>query len=256
MNDSDIKENISEEFYSIENQSGNLLRIRRIETHLYDFHNFKVAENDLSGQRAAAGNKLNKYCKMNSIVISTDDMDYDIPIIRFLKEYGFKIYYTKMLYTKNLEEHQSLYENIFEYKSLEETGRNEFLKIFKDVREEFDKLIEPEILLDDLIRLAGEKYNPKNYKIALLNGKEIGVIMPQIFPDKPEWGGVFHIGIVPDERNKSYGRIIHSKALDILREQGAVKYLGSTNINNKPMIRLFELNDCKEWFKRFFYAAN
>jgi len=89
----------------------------------------------------------------------------------------------------------------------------------------------------------------------MLGNKYIGVILPVLYSDNEKEGTVFHIGLLPEERNKDYGRILHAKSLDILKEMGAVEYIGSTNTNNKPMMRLFELNGCKAAYKQFFYYS-
>ena len=111
---SGIKETITERSYSLEYENGDSLEIRKLQRTLYEFDHFKIDEAN-HGFKEIAGRKLHKYCKSNSIVISTDDRDYDRQIVQLLENSGFKVKYSKMLFEKNLEEHKFLYEDMFEY---------------------------------------------------------------------------------------------------------------------------------------------
>ena len=255
MKTTDIKETIKEKTYSLEHENGDSLEIRKILNNLYEFDHFKIDEANRS-LLDIAGKKLYNYCKTNSIILSTDDRDYDIPIVRFLENNGFKIKYSKILFKKNLEEHKFLYKDIFDYKSIDEMGLEKFLKVFKEATEDDpERDASCEDYFNGLVEMAGEKYEPKNWKAVVLDGKYIGIILPQIFPGYEDLGGIFSIDLIPEERNKGYGRIMFSKCLEILKELGIKKYIGSTNVLNKPMRRVFEIGSCKEWFKRNFYEA-
>jgi len=256
MNSININENISEKLYTIEYNQSNIIQIRQIQSEVYEFQKFKIDDDVQSGFRKIAGNKLKAYCKANSIILSTDVRDYDYPIISFLEHTGFMVKFVKILYQKNLNKDEAKYKDLFSYHPISEIGLTNFLNIFDKAKESKEEAPgETETTFNDLLEYAGDKYNPANWYAVRRGNKNIGVILPVFYPDKDKWGTVFHIGLLPEERNKGYGRIMHSKSLDILKKQGAVKYIGSTNINNKPMIRLFVLNGCKEWFKRFVYYA-
>jgi len=256
MNASSIKETITERSYSLESENGDSLEIRRIQRNLYEFCRFKIDEANQSF-KAVAGRRLFNYCKSNSIVLSTDDMEYDRPIVRLLENCGFKITYSKMLFEKNLKEHEFLFKDIFEYESIAETGLKQFLEVFKEVvNDDPERDVAYEVYFSDLVEYAEEKYEPKNWKTVMLERRYIGVMLPQIFPDKEEWGGVFYIGLIPEARNKGYGRIMLSKCMEILKGQGIKRYIGSTNTNNEPMLRVFESTGCKEMFKRFIYSTS
>jgi RimJ/RimL family protein N-acetyltransferase len=186
----------------------------------------------------------------------TDDADYDRPKIRLLEKNGFEVYYSKILYTKNLDEHEFLYKDIFRYRSLEETGTEEFLEMYKHVlTNDPEGRIDYRFHFNDIVDYAGAGYNPKKWFLVMLNGKPIGLILPQKFETEESLAGIFHIGLVPEERSKGYGKILFSKCLQLLKDDGIKKYIGSTNVNNIAMRKVFESAGCKEWFKRFFYRA-
>ena len=256
MDELNINEVISDKLYTIEYNQSNIIQIRQIQGEFYEFQKFKVIDNEQSGFRKIAGNKLKTYCKANSIILSTDVRDYDNPIISFLEHTGFLVKFVKILYQKNLNEHEIKYKDLFSYHPISEIGLTDFLNIFEKTKESKEEAPgETETTFNELLEYAGDKYDPSNWKAVKLGDKYMGVILPVLYADKEKWGTVFHIGLLPEERNKGYGRILHAKSLDMLKKQGVLKYIGSTNIYNKPMIRVFELNGCKEWFKRKFYCT-
>lgn len=249
-----LKENISSNNYSIHYGDRMLFQIRQIEAELHHFEKFEINADDDINVRNNAGTKLFEYCRKKSIVLSTDERDYDVPLITFLEEFGFKIKYEKIIFVKKLAGHEFSYKDILNYKSLEEIGKENFMKVFEqttDVGEEQEST--PMEFFNVIYDYAGDKFNPANYLVALHNGSEIGVLMPQVYPNNNREGTLFHLGVVPGERNKGYGKIMHSKGLVILKDQGVEIYIGSTNTKNKSMLRLFEANGCKVWFKRKFY---
>ena len=70
--------------------------------------------------------------------------------------------------------------------------------------------------------------------------------MPYIHPENPYIGSLLNFGVKPEFRGKGYGSIIHSKGLELLKEMGAKKYIGSTKPTNYAMLRVFEINGCRK----------
>jgi len=252
MNPCDIDEIISGKTYLLKDINGNIVELVRLSTYTFEFGEFKLQ----SELYPAFGKKLHNYFKINSSIIQTDDRDYDRPKIKLLAENGFEVYYSKIIYTKDLDEHEFLFEDNFEYRSLKETGIEEFLQTYKLVlSEDPEGNVDPKTDFNDLVEYAGAGFDPGKWLLVMLNGKAIGVIMPQKYESKESIGGDMHIGIIPEERNMGYGKILFSKSLQLLKDDGIKKYIGSTNVNNIPMRKVFEFSGCKEWFKRFFYRA-
>lgn len=54
------------------------------------------------------------------------------------------------------------------------------------------------------------------------------------------------IGVFPDHRSRGLGKILHARGLEILRAQGALDYIGSTDVLNASMLRVFETNGCSK----------
>lgn len=254
MTSEKIKEIITGERYSLNFETENLLQLRKLDTGLYDFYTFKIDETVTGEIRNYAGNKLCEFCKINSIVISTDNRNYDMPTTNFLEEFGFKIKYEKIIYEKNLDKHYFEYTDFFEYKSLQELGLNKFMKVFEQITDFYAEREGSEMeFFNELFSFTGDNYDPSCYLVPIYNAKEIGVIIPHVFPKKDKKGTLIYIGVVPEERNKGYGKIMHSKGLEILKNKGVKRYIGSTMTTNKSMLRIFEANGCTVRLKRKFY---
>jgi RimJ/RimL family protein N-acetyltransferase len=252
-----IKETITENSYTLESGNGNSLEIKKVMRGVFIFNHFNISNDLEPGIIKLFREKLFNHCKLNSIMIGTDDLENNRPIIEMLEASGFKIKYSKILFEKNLEEHTYPIDDIFEYKSIEEIGLNKYLEVFKKVVDDDpEREVAHEVFFYDMIELAEEKFDPRNWKVVVLDKRYIGIISPQIYPDNEKLGSVYYLGLIPEARNKGYGKIIHSKCLDILKELGAKKYIGSTNTNNEPMCRVFESNGCKKLLKRIVYITN
>ena len=173
---------------------------------------------------------------------------------QFLEDSGFIIKKQKHFYEKYLAEHVFDYEDIFVYKSIQEIGEPNFLEVFDQVtKDDAERSVAVELYYQSMKEDAGEKFDQKAWQIVILDNKNIGMIMPQVFYDKPEEGSVFHFGLLPEYRKKQYGRLLHSNCLDFLKKQGVTRYIGSTLIENYAMNKLFEINGCKKTMTRYFY---
>ncbi len=85
---------------------------------------------------------------------------------------------------------------------------------------------------------------PDKWLVAFISGNPIGYVFPQQFWDKPEEGSIFDIAVLPNFQGKGYGKILHAKGLEMLAEMGVENYVGSTEVENLPMIAIFLANGC------------
>jgi GNAT superfamily N-acetyltransferase len=79
--------------------------------------------------------------------------------------------------------------------------------------------------------------------------------LPPLFSIRKEVGTLLNIALLPEERGKGYGRIIHSRGLMILKEMGLKTYIGSTETNNYAMLKVFKLNKCRKSMIQHFYCT-
>lgn len=255
MNHFPVKESLTDKSYTLES-GDNIVEIHKIAGLSYEFGDFKIDNKSYLELSKAFAKKLFTYCRSNSIVLDTVDLDLDKEINKFLDENGFKIYYTKILFERDVKNFEFGYDDIFEYESITETGEDEFINIYSQVlTDDPEGMKDPLDHFNEIKEYLADKFNPKYCLVVKLKSKAIGVIIPQIFPDGEDWGGIMHIGLIPEERHKGYGRILQAKCFELLKKQGVIKYVGSTNINNKSMLRVFEINGCKKYCTRFFYIA-
>lgn len=102
--------------------------------------------------------------------------------------------------------------------------------------------------LDDLRELiagAGAAYDPSSWYAVTDSLGDLGVVLPQVFADRPEEGTLFYIGIHPERRGQGFGRQLHRWGLAELVARGATRYVGSTDLRNAPMLAVFASNGVK-----------
>lgn len=107
--------------------------------------------------------------------------------------------------------------------------------------------------LHDLIDYAGKAYDPSGWFVLREEGQTVGVVLPQSYAKSPEEGSVFYIGVTPPFRGRGFGWRIHALGLQALSERGVKRYVGSSEIRNGPMLRVFEKNGCPEIARQLFY---
>jgi RimJ/RimL family protein N-acetyltransferase len=190
-------------------------------------------------------------------VLSWDKPEKEI-INNYLEKSGFKIYKKKLFFEKSLENYDMPYDKPFNFKTLNEVGKNYFIEIMvkASIGDPFEDMAsDPEKGFQELVDYAGEKFNPNWWKIAYLNNIPVGVILPQIFSYSIDEGTLFYLGIIPEFRGKGFGKIIHSIGLEFLKTKNVLKYKGSTDIENKPMINIFKMNNCIQTNSQLIFKA-
>ena len=73
-----------------------------------------------------------------------------------------------------------------------------------------------------------------------------GVLLPQIYPDIQTEGTLYYIGVAPERRGEGWGKRLHAHGLALLASRGATRYVGSTDLRNEPMVRVFRHNRCND----------
>ncbi len=74
----------------------------------------------------------------------------------------------------------------------------------------------------------------------------MGLILPQVYPDKPNEGTLFYFGVFPALRQQKYGQALHRLGLQHLAQAGVTRYVGSTDVRNQAMQRIFAKNGCEQ----------
>lgn len=105
----------------------------------------------------------------------------------------------------------------------------------------------PRLDFGEIIQYAGDEFDPERWFLVSLNSDIAGLVMPQVLPDsKGSVGSLFYFGLIPEYRDKGYGRILHARGLEYLAAWGVKQYFGSTDVMNHSMIRIFTLHDCEK----------
>jgi RimJ/RimL family protein N-acetyltransferase len=153
----------------------------------------------------------------------------------------------KIYFEKYLAGHRSALPAGVRPLSLAHVGMNEFVQAYcasDHVGAERKSAEQAQNELQDLIRAAGDRFDPSQWLVASNLAGTIGVILPQRFSDRPHWGTLFNIAVTPAFRQLGWGRVLHAYGLERLRLIGVERYVGSTDVRNQPMRRVFESNGC------------
>lgn len=104
----------------------------------------------------------------------------------------------------------------------------------------------------ELIEHAGERFDPAGWYLVDDDAGPVGVLLPQA--DDDATGTLSYIGVVPSRRGHGLGRELHATGLSLLAGRGKTRYIGSTDLRNAPMLRVFERNGCRVKGTQAYYA--
>jgi RimJ/RimL family protein N-acetyltransferase len=205
---------------------------------------------------AALVGSLNESFNTERVRIIVSDRERDRRKRTALEGAGFSIALSKSLFRRDLADYRTPYTDPMRYPTLEEVPRERFETVLEaahigDPLEE--SAVDERSALEAYISLAGPAFEARRWRLAELDGVAVGVVLPQIYPDMPTLGTLFHIGILPEFRGRGLGRILHAKGLELLADEVGT-YVGSTHVANAPMIRVFERNGCQRTTTQHMYA--
>jgi ribosomal protein S18 acetylase RimI-like enzyme len=85
---------------------------------------------------------------------------------------------------------------------------------------------------------AQGKYDPSRWWLALAEGRPVGVLL---LCEVPEWAAwdVAYVGVVPEARERGYGRRLMHKALSQARADGVGRLTLSVDVRNRPAWNLY-----------------
>ncbi|RPI14628.1 MAG: hypothetical protein EHM58_15985 [Ignavibacteriae bacterium] len=228
----------------------------------YDFNAFSIKNEKNKKIINELRKRFFEFAKREKCIIQSEDSERDMPQSNFLIDCGFKIKYSKICFVKNLINHTFPYDDIFQYRSINDTGIEKFFEVFRA------SCADPIRTLSGFkryIKRMIKEYNCgddiDNWKSVFLKERPVGIIMPfkiltvmaPKFTTRRKVGTLLNIALLPKERGKGYGRIIHSRGLMILKDMDLKTYLGSTNTDNYAMLKVFKINKCRKELIQNFY---
>jgi GNAT superfamily N-acetyltransferase len=150
---------------------------------------------------------------------------------------------------RNIEGYTSPYADDLQYVSIAALERGEIERLLGEaMRGTAGRDIDasqPGLEFDHNIEFAGAAYHPETWLIAYRDAEPVGVIFAQRYDDKMEEGSLFFVGVLPSFRGQGLGKVLHAKGLEMLASIGVKEYVGSTDVQNEPMIRTFAANGCR-----------
>ena len=247
-----MHEEISENKYQIIEGESCLLELRKLAEKVYGIS--KLADFDDEDIRRSVSERLEHFCLTENIEILSNENPQSEPTNKFLETNGFSITRKKAFFQKDLRDYIFSYSDKFAYRSLADVGLDFFLEVLDVVTINDDERTgSAKEFLQELIDMAGESYNNQNWFIAFELDSPIGLLLPQAFDDDTYEGSIFYIGILPQYRNQGLGKILHAKGLSKLKLLGCNNYVGSTDVSNQSMLKVFDHNHCEQTSTQLFY---
>jgi len=172
-----------------------------------------------------------------------DSNDQLESIQKILADFEFKLELKKGLYSR--EPIPIAYGNSnlqLNYKSLTDIGEELFIGLFGRVYQPDVFETNSEKCFYGLKRGAvhTNRFYSGDWELAYLGEKAVGLTMPQVHDEQGEYGSNFYLGVTLEARVKGIGLALQRRAVDTLVKRGARMILGSTDVKNIPMIRIFE----------------
>ena len=144
------------------------------------------------------------------------------------------------------------------YRSLAQVAETQFVDVF-------EKIYQPDIFdfdpnaarcFEDLKKMAArtKRFHPEDWEIAYVAAKPVGITMPQLHDEKAKCGSNYYVGVVLEERGKGLGRALQKRAVETLFRRGVRTIVGSTDVRNKPMLKIFESLGYERIEHQYFYV--
>jgi len=142
------------------------------------------------------------------------------------------------------------------YRSLKQVAETQFVEIF-------GKIYQPDIFESDPTRCFADlkksaartkRFHPEDWEIAYVALKPVGITMPQLHDEKAQFGSNYYVGVILDERGKGLGKALQRRAVETLVRRGVHTIVGSTDIRNKPMLKIFESLGYERIEHQYFYV--
>ena len=143
------------------------------------------------------------------------------------------------------------------YRSLAQVAETQFVDVFEKIYQPdiFDIDPDPARCFEDLKKRAAstKRFHPEDWEIAYVATKPVGITMPQLHDERAQCGSNYYIGVVSEERRKGLGKALQKRAVETLFKRGVHTIVGSTDVGNKPMLKIFESLGYERIEHQYFY---
>jgi RimJ/RimL family protein N-acetyltransferase len=146
-----------------------------------------------------------------------------------------------------------------EFRPLAELGEEGFLEVY---RRAFAPETRIELISadDDFLEIKTFAVNtgafdPNTWLAAFHRGRPIGITLPQRHDPANRVGSNFYLGVVESERGHGFGLALQYAAIERLTGMGIKEIIGSTNVDNLVMARIFDRlgYEPAEWQQIYYY---
>jgi RimJ/RimL family protein N-acetyltransferase len=206
---------------------------------------------------AAIAHALKEECARTNASVLSWEREADADWNRLLTDAGFRVHRRKIYVGRNLTDLGET-ASPFTWRTLNDMGAEEFLEWLIRVSEGDPFEEEPRDYkreYRELLEHAGKRLDRTLWRVALLDGVPVGLILPLSFGGDPERGTLSYVGVLPEFRGQGIGGRLHLAGLALLASAGVQRYVGSTDVRNEAMARVFARNGCATTRTRLHFRA-
>ncbi len=85
---------------------------------------------------------------------------------------------------------------------------------------------------------------PEDWALLRIDGAAAGVVLPAFVEAERQACTNLYVGVVPEFRGRGLGGVLVRRGVDTMLARGATRYIGSCDVCNAPMRRIFERIGC------------
>ncbi|WP_102275600.1 GNAT family N-acetyltransferase [Cytobacillus massiliigabonensis] len=199
------------------------------------------------------------YVRENGIqsvsIVLNEKESANIEYLDLLRTFDFWQQETQYFYKRDLSSFKHSGKGFIEIKSIEQTSADLFKEVWQETTIGMLNASSTLSVEKEFIGMKSELGHDyaKSCLIAFYGNSPIGITMPHIEPGTADEGRIFYFGLLPRYRRKGWGSILHKLSLYFLKNMGASYYIGATGHKNIPMQRIFQVNGCQMFEKKFTY---
>ena len=169
---------------------------------------------------------------------------------------GFAIARRKVFFDRDLREALPPVDRGLELRSLAEVGESALrARLVAVARGDpgQEAAADPDAEWRELVDGGGARFDPRSWFVVDDARGPAGVLLPQ--PLDETTGTLSYVGVLPERRREGLGLALHATGLRCLADRGSSRYVGSTDVRNEPMQRVFARNGCRRVGVQGFFRA-
>lgn len=87
-------------------------------------------------------------------------------------------------------------------------------------------------------------FGPEGWVVLRIDGRAAGLVLPAFADVNHQPATNLYVGVVPEFARRGLGAVLVRRGIETMIARGATRYIGSCDVRNAPMLRVFEKIGC------------